>query len=141
MGGFALDGIWLERSHVPNMSRDLRSVGVPTDCVFRMDRVRGPVWHAKSRLPDGRQVQRKLGPAWTERGRPPAGWFTKRTAEAWLREVLDQARRDELPGQLRTGATFADAAAEWTVLADDRPRALHKRHGLQQVGAAGSAAQ
>ncbi len=31
------------------------------------------------------QVQKKLGPAWTERGRPPAGYFTKRTAEEWLR--------------------------------------------------------
>ena len=34
---------------------------------------RGPCWYAKYRLPDGRQVQKKLGPAWTERGRPPAG--------------------------------------------------------------------
>ncbi len=55
----------------------------------------GPVWRAKYRLPDGRQVQRTIGPAWTERGRPPAGYFTKRTAEAWLRDVLDAgARRD-----------------------------------------------
>ena len=44
----------------------------------------------KYRLPDGRQVQRKVGPAWTGRGRPPAGYFTKRSAETWLREVLDQ---------------------------------------------------
>jgi hypothetical protein len=35
----------------------------------------------KYRLPDGRQVQKKLGPAWIERGRPPAGYFTKRLAE------------------------------------------------------------
>ena len=40
------------------------------------------VWYAKYRLPDGRQVQKKIGPAWTERGRPPAGYFTKRLAEA-----------------------------------------------------------
>jgi hypothetical protein len=75
-----------------------------------VERVRGPAWYAKYRLPDGRQVQKKLGPAWTawtERGRPPAGWFTKRTAEAWLRDVLDQARR------VQTSVTFADAAAEW----------------------------
>jgi hypothetical protein len=72
----------------------MRPVGVPTGHVFRVERVRGPVWYAKYRLPDGRQVRRKLGPAWTERGRPPGGWFTKRTAEAWLREVLDQARRN-----------------------------------------------
>jgi hypothetical protein len=48
-----------------------------------------------------------------ERGRPPAGYFTKRTAEAWLLDVLHQARHGTLPGQVRTGVTFADAAAEW----------------------------
>lgn len=81
--------------------------------VFRVEGKRGPRWYAKYRLPDGRQVQKALGPAWTQRGRPPAGHFTKRTAEAWLRDVLDQARRGSLPGMVRTGATFADAAAEW----------------------------
>jgi integrase len=89
------------------------AIGVPTGHVFRVDRKRGPCWYAKYRLPDGRQVQKKLGPAWTERGRPPAGYFTKRVAEAWLREVLEDARRGTLPGMLRTGATFADAAAEY----------------------------
>jgi hypothetical protein len=39
------------------------------------------------------------------------GYFTKRLAEAWLRQILDQARRGTLPGLIRTGATFADAAA------------------------------
>ena len=58
-------------------------------------------------------MQKKLGPAWTQRGRPPAGYFTKRLAEAWLRSVLDDARRGVVPGQVRTGATFADAAAEY----------------------------
>jgi integrase len=71
------------------------------------------VWYAKYRLPDGRQVQRKLGPAWGERGRPPAGYFTKRLAEAWLRDVLDQARRGTLVGMVATGATFVDAVAEF----------------------------
>lgn len=81
--------------------------------VFRVDGKRGPRWYAKYRLPDGRQVQKALGPAWRERGRPPEGYFTKRTAEAWLRDVLDQVRRGTLPGMVRTGATFADAAEEW----------------------------
>jgi integrase len=85
----------------------------PTGHVYRVDRSRGPVWYAKYRLPDGRQVQKKIGPAWTERGRPAAGYVTKRLAEAWLRETLDQARRGTLPGMVRTGATFADAAAEY----------------------------
>jgi len=58
-------------------------------------------------------LQKELGPAWTGKGRPPAGYFTKRLAEAWLRAVLDEARRGTLPGMVRTGATFADAAAEW----------------------------
>lgn len=88
-------------------------VAVPSGHVFRVERARGPVWYAKYRLPDGRQVQKKLGPAWSERGRPPAGYFTKRLAEDWLRDVLHQARHGTLAGQVRTGATFADAAAEW----------------------------
>jgi integrase len=85
----------------------------PTGHVFRVERKRRPVWYAKYRLPDGRQLQKKLGPAWTERGRPPAGYFTKRLAEDWLRDLLDEARRGTLPGMVRTGATFADAAAEF----------------------------
>ncbi|HET9719262.1 MAG TPA: site-specific integrase [Solirubrobacteraceae bacterium] len=85
----------------------------PTGHVFRVERLRGPSWYAKYRLPDGRQVQKKLGPAWTERGRPPAGYFTKRLAEEWLRDVLHEARRGTLAAQVRTGATFADAAAEY----------------------------
>jgi hypothetical protein len=81
--------------------------------VFRVERTRGPVWYAKYRLPDGRQVQKKLGPVWGERGRPPAGYFTKRLAEDWLRETLQQARAGTLPGLVRTHATVADAAAEY----------------------------
>src|SRR4051812_15938683 len=91
----------------------MRAIQEPSGHVFRTERSRGSVWYAKYRLPDGRQVQKKIGPAWTERGRPPAGYFTKRTAEAWLRDLLDQARRGTLPGLVRTGATFADAAAEY----------------------------
>jgi integrase len=85
----------------------------PTGHVFRVERARGPAWYAKYRLPAGRQVQKKLGPAWSGRGRPPAGYFTKRLAEDWLRSTLDEARRGTLPGMVATGATVADAAAEW----------------------------
>ncbi len=81
--------------------------------VYRWEGKRRPVWRAKYRLPDGRQVKKTIVPDWTGRGRPPAGYFTKRTAEAWLRDVLDQARRGTLPGMVRTGVTFADAAAEY----------------------------
>jgi len=85
----------------------------PTGHVFRVERARGPAWYAKYRLPDGRQVQKKLGPAWSGRGRPAAGYFTKRLAEDWLRATLDEARRGVLPGMVATGATVSDAAAEW----------------------------
>jgi integrase len=88
-------------------------LGAPTGHVFRVERERGPVWYAKYRLPDGRQVQKKIGPAWTGRGRPAAGYVTKRLAEDWLRTTLDEARRGTLAGMVVTGATFADAAAEF----------------------------
>ena len=81
--------------------------------VFRVERARGPVWYAKYRMPDGTQVQKKIGPAWTQRGRPFDGFYTKRLAEEWLREVLHQATRGELQAQTRTGVTFEQAAAEW----------------------------
>ncbi len=101
----------------------MEAVAEPSGHVFRVDRARGPVWYAKYRLPDGRQVQKKIGPAWSERGRPPAGYFTKRTAEAWLSEVLDQARRGTLPGMRSNHATFAAAAEEWLrFIAQDRER-------------------
>ncbi len=91
----------------------LSSVGRPTGHVFRREGARGPVWYAKYRLPDGRQVQKKLGPAWTERGRPVAGYFAKRLAEDWLRDTLADARRGGLLGAVRKGVAFRVAAEEW----------------------------
>jgi integrase len=88
--------------------------------VFRVERKRGPVWFAKYRLPDGRQVQRKLGPAWTRRGRPAGGYFTKALAQEWLDTTLAEARRGELAGMVRTGATFAQAAAEWLIYVEQQ---------------------
>ena len=111
--------------YVPRLAYDLRvsAVRPPTGHVFRVERASGPVWYAKYRLPEGRQVQKKIGPAWSERGRPPVGWFTKRTAEAWLRDLLDQARRGTLPGMVRSGVTFDNAAAEWLrFIEEDRAR-------------------
>src|ERR687884_305764 len=81
--------------------------------VYRFEGKRRPTWRAKYRLPDGRQVKKTIGPACTERGRPPAGYYTKRTAEAWLRDVLAEARAGPLPGMVRTGVTFAEACEEY----------------------------
>jgi integrase len=91
--------------------------------VFRVERQRGPVWYAKYRLPDGRQVQKKLGPAWTKRGRPSDGYFTKQTAQAQLDQILDEIRRGQHAGMVRTGATFRQAADEYLrYIEEDRAR-------------------
>lgn len=67
----------------------------------------------KYRLAVGRQVKRCLGFAWTESGRTPAGYFTRRMAEEALQAILTDARRGTLAGMRTTGAKFADASAEW----------------------------
>src|SRR5690242_14004495 len=112
--------------------------------VFRFEGKRRPVWRAKYRLPDGRQVKKTLGPAWTARGRPPAGYFTKRTAEAWLRKTLVEAAAGTLPGMVRTGATVADACDEYLrYVEQDRQRkpstlrdydSIFRNHVLPHLG-------
>jgi integrase len=112
----------------------LQGFKVPTGSVYRREGRRRPIWYARYWLADGREVRKKIGPAWTARGRPPAGFFTKRTAEAWLSDVLDQARRGTLPGAVRTGATFADAAAEYLRYIEvDRGRKLTTVHDYRSV--------
>ena len=64
---------------------------------------RGAVFYAKYRLPDGRQVQKRIGPAWTGRGRPPEGFFTQRTAEVALEAKLTDARRGNARGDAAHG--------------------------------------
>jgi integrase len=76
-------------------------------------RKRGDQWYLKYRLPDGRQLQKRLRPAWSERSKPPKGFYTRRMAEERLREVLADAQRGVLPGSRRTGITLRDAAAEY----------------------------
>jgi integrase len=83
-------------------------------------RKRGDQWYAKYRLPSGKQVQKRLGPAWTERSRTPAGYFTRKTAQAELEEILVAARRGEIPDPGDSaGKTFGDAVAEWLRYSDE----------------------
>jgi integrase len=87
-----------------------------TGHVARVDGTRGASWYVRIRAggSSGKQIQKRLGPAWTERGRPPAGYFTKRKAEAELRTMLaDLDRGTSALIKKTTGATFADAAAEY----------------------------
>ena len=105
------------------------AIGVPRGHVYLVERVRGPAWYAKYRLPDGRQVQKKLGPAWTERGRPANGYFTKRLAEDWLRETLSQSRHGTLPEwsgparHSRTPLPSSSATSRMIVAVSHRPYA------------------
>ena len=66
-----------------------------------VQRKRGPQWYLKYRLANGRQVQRHLGPAWTGKGRPSAGYYTKRMAEEALQAILTDARRGTLGAHQR----------------------------------------
>jgi integrase len=131
--GASIDRAGVSPARAP---RRLRSQP-PSGHVHRVERKRGAVWYAKYRLPDGRQVQRKLGPAWSERGRPPAGYFTKRLAEDWLHDVLHQARRGTLVGMVATGATFADAVAEFLRYAEQdrqlKPSTLRGYRSIMQA--------
>jgi integrase len=96
-----------------------------TGHAFLRDGKRGPVYYLKYRLADGRQLKRRLGPAWTERSRPPAGYYTHRTARDALQELLADARRGTLAdSQPRSGRSFGDAVAEWLRYVEhDRQRA------------------
>ncbi len=91
--------------------------------VAKVKRKRGDMWYMKLRLPDpqwpGRTMstRRLLGPAWTERSKPPAGYYTEKMAKYELQAVLADARRGTLPkgvGAAPSAApTFAQAVAEW----------------------------
>jgi integrase len=105
--------------------------------VFKRKGKRGVVWYAKFRLPDGRQQKKRLGLAWTEKTAPPDGYFTKGKAEAYLDELLRQARDGSLPGLVQTGKTFADAADEWLAYSENvrdcKPSTLRDYRNMARV--------
>ncbi|MGI8623382.1 MAG: hypothetical protein ACR2NB_07840 [Solirubrobacteraceae bacterium] len=76
---------------------------------------RGPRTGLACQVPAARcrRLHRLIGPAWTERGRAPQGYFTQRSAEAWLREVFSKVRNGTLPGLVQTGVTVEQAAEEF----------------------------
>jgi integrase len=100
-------------------------VSRPSGFVFRLEKTRGASWWAKYRLSDGTQVKRKIGPAWTGRGRPAEGHFTKRLAEDWLHDRLEELRRESVvqapavAGVVQVkGVSFAEAATEYLRFAE-----------------------
>lgn len=79
--------------------------------VYEVARGKGPQFYAKWRDADG-QHQRRLGPKWTGRDAPPAGYLRRRDAEELLAELLVDARRDAAR-RPRRGLSFDDVAEEW----------------------------
>lgn len=102
-------------------SATVREVPV-TGHLRKLPRKTGPVWYAAWRDAAGKQHQRKLGPAWTKRGRPEGEHLTERMAQEKLDEIIADARRGTLEMRKRTGATFADAAAEFLRYVRERER-------------------
>jgi len=110
--------------------------------VFTVERERGAQWYAKWRIPTGSdgkratyvQRQRKLGPAWTERSLPPAGWFTKKTAEAELRRILVEAEQEpQSVAEQSSLPTFTLASKRWLrYIEDDRKRKRSTVNGYRQ---------
>lgn len=85
---------------------------------------RGDVYYMKYRRADGSQKMTKIGPAWKERSRPAAGYFTRRTAEEVLQATLVKAREGTLPDARPSGRTFGEACDEWLrYIEHDRQRA------------------
>jgi hypothetical protein len=79
-----------------------------TGHVKLVHRKRGPVFYVKYRQPDGRQVERKLGPAWAGPGRPPAGHYTRRTADETLAAILTEWLRYVQHDRRRRPSTVRD---------------------------------
>jgi integrase len=80
-----------------------------------IERKNGAVFYAKLRLPDGSAPQRALGRVWAKRTRPPAGYLTRKQAEAQLQamlegELVETRSSTRSPGGKRT---FGQAVAEW----------------------------
>ncbi len=72
---------------------------------------RSKTWCVKWRDHQG-QHERRLGPAWAQKGPPAPGCFREREAKAALEEILVEARKG-VSQQRRTGVTFARAAEDW----------------------------
>jgi integrase len=77
------------------------------------DPKRPGVWHCKFRTPDGTQVKRRLGTAWTGKGRPPSGYLTRKGAEDALAVLKKEADDGTLAVAVKTGLTFTACAHEF----------------------------
>src|SRR5438309_11373850 len=79
--------------------------------VYCRDGKRGRVWYMKWRDRTG-QHHKRLGKDWAGKGKPPAGYFREKEAQAALSAVMVDAERG-LAAQGRTGLRFRELAEEW----------------------------
>lgn len=96
----------------------------PTGFVRVIERSGGPVFYASIRTADGKRPQRRLGPAWEKRSRPPAGYLTRSEAELKLAEIL-AGRNPHVAVEPQPGddVTFGQACREWMAYVEfDRKR-------------------
>ncbi len=101
----------------------------PTGALVIAERSDGPVYLAKWRR-SGRQVKRRVGPAWLERaaddsgwvmrrGRVPEGYFDEKRATVRMAELIAQHDEEEHAIEAgererrERGVTFRELAAEW----------------------------
>jgi integrase len=82
----------------------------PTGHVEIRNRGGGQVFYAKLKLPDGTQPRRRLGRVWAKRTQPPAGYLTRRQAEARVEAIL--VGDDPLVNVAPSHVTFEDACDE-----------------------------
>lgn len=88
--------------------------------VYTRKRKREDQWYARYRVA-GRRFNRRLGPVWKERGRPPEGYYTQRKAKEALQAILTDARRGELSiaDHVGNAHTYGDACREFLRYAED----------------------
>jgi integrase len=98
----------------------------PTGALVVAGRTDRPVYEAKWRR-SGRQIKRRIGPAWLERaaddsgwimrrGRVPEGYFDEKRAMVRMAELIAEHDREERAieaGERERGVTFRELAAEW----------------------------
>lgn len=98
-------------------TRDLRVV----------ERERGPAFYGKWRDSTGRQIKRKLGPAWTgNRCRAPEGSLDERGAIVALAAAIEAHEAALLKPRVDRTVTFTDAAAAWLHHLESEKAALDK---------------
>jgi integrase len=97
--------------------------GRATGNVVTYEGARSVTLSAKLRLPDGTQKKIKLGTLWTGKGRPPAGFVTRKMADTMCRDLVVDAGRGLLTVEHKSGVLFEQAAKEYLLWVEhDRKR-------------------